>query len=208
MSVIIWYGTVLPVQPSGWICCHCSWALGFEDKGEPEGQEKMNPLCLCAAFQRSVAQLLQHYLWLGIPSWYLKRVQDLKCKWPRESQGGYREWWRKRRGPQYWHPFMWSVVRNAAVTAQQCVLCLRRLCLFVLGQYLVQLSLKSFKEVCGFLCSFYIHLYILCVTVGLWTLEETSFKVYILESRVNKTVPGTEALNISWPNYSAGSFVP
>lgn len=37
---------------------------------------------------------------------------------------------------------------------------------FVLGQYLVQLFLKSFKEVWEFLYGFYIHLCMLCVTVG------------------------------------------
>lgn len=138
----------------------------LQSQGSQKSREKMSSLCLCDTFQHSVAQLLQHYLWLRISSWYFKGVQDLKCKWPHESQGGYREWWRKRRGQLYWHPFMWSVVRNAAVTAQQCILCLRQLCPFVLGQYLVQLSLKSFKEVWGFLYSFYLHLYMLCVTVG------------------------------------------
>lgn len=167
----------------------------------------MSSLCLCDTFLHSVAQLLQHYLGRRSSSWDLKRVQDLKCKWPRESQGLQRMMEKEA----------WSAVSAAiyVVCGEESCSHSPALCTlptatgpFVLGQYLVQLSLKSFKEVWGFLYGFYIRLCMLCVTVGSWTVGEMSFKVYIPESQVNKTVSGTEALTISWPNYSVGSFVP
>lgn len=56
-------------------------------QGSQKGRAKMSSLCLCDTFLHSVAQLLQHCLGWRISSWDLKQVQDLKCKWPRESQG-------------------------------------------------------------------------------------------------------------------------